>query len=281
MVRTFGVRRCWIGSVGAVALLVAGFGGLALAKSKGKITPVPASHAGATVLARTMMIHANQLINGAFAAVPPDGHPNAVSTLPLADFPRHGQAYVILTSGCATLATQSKGAGSPGCEDNGIPLRGTRDLTILRLVVRVPSNANCLSFRFRYLSQEYPTFVGSIYNDGFIAELDNSTWSAGANGKVNDPHISAPLNFAKDSKGHMISVNAVGPARMSAAFAKGTAYGGATRVLRASTPVTPGRHSLFLSIFDQGDRIYDSAVFIDQLAIDTRAPCTSGIAATQ
>jgi hypothetical protein len=281
MVRSLGVRRSLIGAVGALALLVAGFGGLALAKSKGKITPVAASHAGATQLARTMMVHPSQLISGRFAAVPPDGHPNAISTLPLAGFPRHGKAYVILTNGCATLASQPKGAGSPGCEDNGIPFRGTRDLTILRLVLRVPSNANCLSFRFRYLSEEFPTYVGSQFNDGFIAELDNSTWSAGANGHVNDPHISAPLDFAKDSKGHIISVNAAGPARMSSAFAKGTTYGGATRALRASTPVTPGRHALFLSIFDQGDRIFDSAVFIDQLTLNTRAPCTSGIAVTQ
>ena len=280
MVRSLGVRRCLIGAVGAL-LLVAGFGGMALAKSKGKITPVAESHAGATQLARTMMIHASQLVNGRFAAVPPDGHPDAVSTLQLPGFPRHGKAYVILTNGCATIAAQPKGTGSPGCIDNGIPFRGTRDLTILRLVLRVPSSANCLSFRFRYLSQEFPTYVGSRFNDGFIAELDNSTWSAGANGHVNDPHISAPLDFAKDSKGHIISVNAAGPARMSASFAKGTTYGGATRVLRASTPVTPGRHSLFLSIFDQGDRVFDSAVFIDQLALDSRAPCTSGIAATQ
>ena len=40
--------------------------------------------------------------------------------------------------------------------------------------------------------------------------------------------------------------------------------------LRASTRITPGIHSLFLSIFDQGDREYDSAVFVDQLTIDHR-----------
>jgi hypothetical protein len=68
---------------------------------------------------------------------------------------------------------------------------------------------------------------------------------------------------------------------MRASYADGTTYGGATRVLRAATRITPGRHTLFLSIFDQGDRSYDSAAFIDNLTIDKQASCKSGIAATQ
>jgi len=67
----------------------------------------------------------------------------------------------------------------------------------------------------------------------------------------------------------------------TAANANGTTYGGATPILRASTPITPGVHSLFLSIFDQGDRGFDSAAFIDNLTIDKHAPCTSGISVTQ
>ncbi len=68
---------------------------------------------------------------------------------------------------------------------------------------------------------------------------------------------------------------------MTAANANGTTYGGATPILRASTPITPGVHSLFLSIFDQGDRGYDSAAFVDNLTINHQAPCHSGIAHTQ
>ncbi|MGI8629671.1 MAG: choice-of-anchor L domain-containing protein [Solirubrobacteraceae bacterium] len=282
MIGASGGRRTLVGALGAL-LLLAGLsvGGVALAQSKGKITLVSESHAGATLLARTMMLDKHQLLSGRYAALPPDNHPNAVSTEPLAGFPRNGKSYAILTNGCAQLADHHGGAGRPGCRDNGIPVRGTRDLTILRLVVRVPSNANCLSFRFRFLSQEFPKFVGSMFNDGFIAELDNTTWSAGKNGDINDPHISAPRNFAKDSKGNIITINAAGPAALTVANANGTTYGGATRVLRASTPITPGNHSLFLSIFDQGDRQFDSAVFIDGLTINRRAPCTSGVAATQ
>lgn len=277
MVGSRAMRRCLIGALGALGLVV-GLGGVALAQQKGKITPVRQSaHTGATLLARAMMANPHQLLSGRFAAVPPDNFPNAISTEPLTGFPRHGKSYAILTNGCAQLADHHKYAGRPGCKDNGIPVRGVRDLTVLRLVVRVPHNANCLSFRFRYLSQEFPKFVGSPYNDGFIAELDYTNWSSG----VNVPHISAPHDFAKDSHGNIITINSAGPEAMTKANAAGTTYGGATRVLRASTPISSGNHSLFLSIFDQGDRSYDSAAFIDNLTINHRTPCTSGVAVTQ
>jgi len=277
MIGSRSMRRLLTGAAGTLGL-VAGLGGVALASHQGHITPVRQSaHTDATLLARAMMANPHQLLSGRFAAVPPDNFPNAISTEPLAGFPRRGKSYAILTNGCAQLADHGKGAGRPGCKDNGIPVRGVRDLTVLRLVVRVPNNANCLSFRFRYLSQEFPQFVGSQYNDGFIAELDYTNWSSG----FNTPHISAPHDFAKDSKGDIITINSAGPETITKANAAGTTYGGATRVLRASTSVTPGTHSLFLSIFDQGDRFYDSAAFIDNLTINHRSPCTSGVAVTQ
>lgn len=276
MTEVSGRRRAVLGAVSAL-LLLAGLGGVAQAQHAGSITPVSESHAGATQLARAMMANPHQLLSGRYAALPPDNHPNAVSTEPLAGFPRNGKSYAIMTNGCAQLADHHRYAGRPGCKDNGVPLRGTRDLNIVRLVVRVPQSANCLSFRFRYLSQEYPRYVGSQFNDGFIAELDYTSWSSG----FNTPHISAPHDFAKDSHGNIITINSAGPEALTKANAAGTTYGGATRVLRASTRVTPGTHSLFLSIFDQGDKSYDSAVFLDNLTINHQASCNSGVAVTQ
>ena len=64
---------------------------------------------------------------------------------------------------------------------------------------------------------------------------------------------------------------------MTAGHAKGTTYDGATQLLRASTPIKPGRHRLYLSIFDQGDRQYDSSVFVDHLTLDNRSDCAPGV----
>ena len=66
-------------------------------------------------------------------------------------------------------------------------VRGARDVTIMRIRVHVPQGANCLSFRFKFLSEEFPEFVGSEFNDAFIAEVGHSpTWSAGSNNRPDD-----------------------------------------------------------------------------------------------
>jgi hypothetical protein len=54
---------------------------------------------------------------------------------------------------------------------------------------------------------------------------------------------------------------------MSEGEAAGTTYDGATALLTAATPVSPGAHTLYLSIFDQGDTAWDSAAFVDNLRI--------------
>jgi hypothetical protein len=146
---------------------------------------------------------------------------------------------------------------------------------MLRIDLRIPKGANCLSFNFRFLSEEYPEFVDDIYNDAFVAELDQSNWSAATK---DDPAITAPNNFAVDRRRNPIRINRAGVDTMRRRNARGTTFDGATRVLRASTPITRGRHRLYLSIFDQGDRVYDSAVFLDNLRANRRTPCRSGLA---
>jgi uncharacterized repeat protein (TIGR01451 family) len=204
------------------------------------------------------------LVTGAaFVAIPPLGTPHGIGDSPLAGFPLSGGTFAILTTGNAAFADQPNSGSDTSASDGGVSVRGDtdHDVSILRIDLDVPGDANCLSIAFRFLSEEYPEFVGSPFNDAFIAELDNSTWTTSGTA------ISAPDNFAFDPSHNVISVNAAGPTNMTQANAAGTTYDGATPLLTASTPVTPGPHSLFLSIFDQGDDIFDSAVFLDRLVI--------------
>lgn len=253
--------------------------GLATAKAeRSRIDPTPNRSSqearAAKRLAQAIAVHPRIVRRARFSALPPFSDPTAISTKRLARFPRHGSSFAILTNGDAKLADNRDTSGFSGVEIGGPSVRGARDVTILRIELRVPARANCLSFRFRYLSEEFPEYVNSEYNDAFIAELDESTWTAGS--KL-DPRILSPKNFAVDSKGNRISVNAVGDASVRERTARGTTYDGATRILRASTPVTLRRHILYLSIFDQGDRVFDSAVFLDRLTLNRRKPCTSGV----
>jgi hypothetical protein len=160
----------------------------------------------------------------------------------------------------------------------GGALRGDsdEDVSILDLTLNVPATTNsCLKFDFRFLSEEYPEYVGDIYNDAFIAELDTSDWS------TEGSEITGAQNFAKDPSNNPITINATGPAAVSAVNSAGTTYdAGTQRITAAHTlPNTAGTHHLFLSIFDQGDDILDSAVFVDNVRVVNDASCTNGVAA--
>src|SRR5680860_679786 len=257
------------------------FAGLALAihngASKKRIQPVSRSDAGATHLAQAIFEgNGRRFVRAKFVTTPPGNGPVGISNKPTSGFPRRGGVFAILTTGCAGYADKRNWGGATGCRGGGPKVRGARDATIWRIRVKVPRGANCLSFRFKFLSEEFPEFVGSEYNDAFIAEVDHSpSWDASGNQR---PTITAPDNFATTRKGkNIISVNAAGIAKVSRAAAKGTTYDAATGKLRASTPVKPGQRLLYLSLFDQGDRQWDSAVFIDRLLVRHANSCKSGL----
>ncbi len=266
-----------IGLVGGLLMLFGGAIGVADAasKSKGKITAGSQreSRIEAERLSRTFVVR-KQGPSSVFVTRPPYGRVAARSTKKLAGFPRSGKSFMILSTGDALLADNKDSSGSSGVSAGGPTIRGSRDVTIFRVNLQVPKGKNCLSFRFKFLTEEYPEFVGEIFNDGFIAELDDTTWNTNT---IGSPIITAPGNFAVDSMGNRISVNGVGSASVTAGQAKGTTYDGATRVLRASTRITPGKHRLYLSVFDQGDRQYDSAAFVDRLGLTRSAKCATGV----
>ena len=215
----------------------------------------------ASSIANAITSDGSFVTGASFDTIPPFGQPNAMSDSELAGFPINGPDYGILTTGSADLADDPNDSEFSGAENEGPNVRGDSDfdVTVLKIDLDVPSSVNCLSFDFRFFSEEFPEFVGSDFNDAFIAELDNSTWSTSGS------TIGAPNNFAFDPNGGLISINSTGTTSVSAEDAAGTTYDAATQVLEAKTPITPGNHSLYLSIFDQGDHAYDSAVFIDNL----------------
>lgn len=261
----------------ALSLFTAG-GSFALHGKGGKgISAVDRSDSSATHLARSILQGGQQpkLVRSKFVTIPPGGQPVAISEQPLAGFPRKGGAFAILSTGCALLADNPNKSPSLSCRNGGVKTRGARDVIVWRIRVKVPKGANCLSFRFKFLSDEYPEWVGSIFNDALIAEVGRSPrWKASGS---QDPTITAPQNFATTRDGNLVSVNGTGVARVTRRAAKGTTYDAATGKLRASTRVKPGSQLLYISLFDQGDRQYDSAVFIDRLLARKAANCRSGV----
>jgi Bacterial Ig-like domain (group 1) len=241
------------------------------------VTPVPNNAAGALAIANAMAATPGLVTGASFVTAPPLDSPNGTADSALTEFPTNGSTFGILTSG--SVANVDDPGLFTSIDLGGGNVRGDTDLdvSILKVDLTAPQGSNCLTFDFKFLSEEFPFYVGSQFNDAFIAELDSSTWTTSGSA------ISAPNNFAFDGNGDVVSVNSTGIGGMSAANGTGTAYdgdgstsipppaggsaGGATVLLSASTQVTPGAHSVYLSIFDQGDHILDSAVFLDNLVV--------------
>src|SRR5581483_1976333 len=141
------------------------------------------------------------------------------------------------------------------------------DMVQLRLLLQPPPGARCLAFDFAFYSEEFPEIVGSTFNDFFLAELGGSPF------QIVGSTIDAPLNFARDTAGNEISVNALFGITEDTA----TTYDGATPLLRAVAllPET-ATVELVLTISDLGDSSYDSAVFLDGFACLFTPDCSTG-----
>jgi uncharacterized repeat protein (TIGR01451 family) len=223
------------------------------------------------------------LVGAAYEALPPVGTANGVWMSPLSFFPTLGDSFATLTTGNFSLADDPNESGSSGADDGGRNVRGDSDfdVTVLRIDCAPVVPANCLSLDFAFYSEEYPEFVGSSFNDAFVAELNTSTWSTVGS------MISAPDNFAFDPLGDPVTINSTGATSMTPENAVGTTYDGATTLLSASrffesgdlNGALPGTISLYLSIFDQGDPVYDSAAFVDNVRVgivNSEGECIGG-----
>ena len=225
-------------------------------------------------IARAMIEDESWLAGASFDTIPPLGNPNMVGTSALGGFPRHGPTHGILTSGDAELADDPNNSTGSGAGIGGSNVRGDSDfdVTVLKVDLNVPAEMNCVSVNFRFLSEEFPEFVGQDFNDAFIAEVGSSTWTTSGS------TITAPDNFAFDPANNPISINAAGFTGMTSAQAAGTTYDGATPLLSASQEIGTGARSIYLSIFDQGDGVFDSAVQLDRLRLSNVPPesCNPG-----
>jgi hypothetical protein len=250
----------------AAALMVAGVGAIAPEAAGAAVTAATNDDAGALAISQALASPQANITGASWSSIT-GGTPNGTSDSPLADFPTDGSSFGVLTSGNVSAVPAP---GTFASTDNaGGPVRGDTDMdvSILKTDFTAPGGSNCLTFDFKFLSEEFPDFVGGSVNDAFVAELDTSNWTTASN------VITAPNNFAFDGNGDVVSINSTGVGGMTPAGGTGTAFdggdnqGAGTQVLHASRQVTPGAHSLYFSLFDQGDTVYDSAVFLDNLRV--------------
>jgi len=235
------------------------------------LAPHPASFVAAAAVSDQ-----TGLTGGEYQSRPDDLVTAAALSGLLPGFPLDGASYMALSTGAIDdLADAQSDQSVTLSGDAGgavIPARGpsARDVTVVQIGLDVPAWARCLSFAFRFFTEETPS-AGVAFRDSFLAEIDASTWTTTAS------TLSAPLNIAYGPSGQVVSVNGLADAPTTHAAAAGTPFDWATPTLRASAAVTPGAHTLYLSLFDQDDSARDSAVLVDRLQFSAGACMTGAV----
>jgi len=216
----------------------------------------PASAADLTV---AMGVQPADLISATFSV---DGIAGAVVYGSLGFLaPTEGDTFVVMSTGNAQPVNFYPYGGWIGTSDDFLsvdngnpsgpgPLGGEAyDIVALNLTLRAPDWAKSFSFNFRFMSEEYPEFVGSSFNDFFSCLLDGT-------------------NIAFDTEGNIINVNNnfFDPTLTP----EGTVFDGATVLLTSKAPVTGGAtFELDFIVGDISDSIYDTAVFLDNFRFST------------
>lgn len=158
--------------------------------------------------------------------------------------------FLVLSTGDASSIRGSNSSGSQGTDLGDSGVAGDTATVSFTLPVPVTNRPQKLKFDFMFLSEEYPEYVGSRFNDIFSATVNGA-------------------EVAIDQNGNPINVNSV---LFSGVEATGTYFDGRSSLLTASYIVDSGASSLnvVFTIGDVGDGVYDSAVMLDNVRFEQR-----------
>ena len=156
---------------------------------------------------------------------------------------------LIMSTGLASQVADANTSGGQGTDLGAGGAAG--DSVSLSFAITAPVSADNFIFDFTFLSEEFPEFVGSQFNDFFSVLINGEEVALDVDG---DP-ITVNNNFFDGS----LSTD-------------GTLFDGRTPLLRVTAPLTPGGQTLSvaLQIADVGDGIFDSAAFISNFGFSSR-----------
>lgn len=180
---------------------------------------------------------------------------------PNAGFAVDGADFAVLSTGDAqdaqgvTEASASTNHTVPVPMPPGAPPPAIYDVTTFRVDFDVSPLHDCVAFSYKVFTEEPAEADANRTPDGFIAELDASTWTMTPGG------MNAPDDITGNDDGVQSSESF-----FSAAEAANTPYDRATPVLHAFAEVTTWpSHSLYFTVYDGTDGLNDTAVFLDDL----------------
>ena len=180
--------------------------------------------------------------------------------------PRKGASMVVLSTGRVwASALPEPGTDFP-------PLGPEGDVVSLRLTVNVPAGANRLSFRYNFLTAEFPEFLGSEFNESLLVRVTDVTGSRLLRvASVNESRF-FDASFTRAGGTGFDLLLADDPSGVDAFpgdFPVGTRLfpdAGLTDFQTACVDISSGGQvTLEFEIRDVGDGLMDSAVVIDNI----------------
>ncbi len=189
--------------------------------------------------------------------------------------PNPGTAFNVDSTPPAAYLAANGGAlpSSAGCSGNCPAGTGANDPVNLRAQIKVPTNAQSMSYKFRFFSSEYWTYSCTTFNDFYLALLTSTAMG-----------IPADKNISFDAAGNPVSVNNgffevcqpkgcyTCPSGLGGLAGTGMQLnsgstgptGGATNWLTTTAPVVGGETiTMEFMVFDVSDNILDTNVLLD------------------
>lgn len=169
-------------------------------------------------------------------------------------------AYLAANGGTLPSSASCNGACDPGA--------GANDSVLLRLTIRVPTNALSFNYDFRFFSSEYWTYACTQFNDFYLALLDSNAAGLPADGNISFDSNNNPVSVNNGFFEHCVA-NGCYTCPNGAGALAGTGMelgntGGGTVWLNTTAPIVPGEvMTLDLTIFDVSDNVLDSLVLLD------------------
>ena len=191
---------------------------------------------------------------------------------------RRVRRSAILTNGSATLHGRIRTAPAVAVRPmEAWPSGATRTATctVLKIPFTVPAGSNCLSFDFKFLSDEYPEFVES---QSTSRSSPSSTPPTGARTAARSARRAT--SAIDPSSGKSSASTRAGNTSFTAAEAAGTTYDGATPKLSASKAAAPVcAHAVSLDLRPRRPSL-GFRVFVDGLSVgfvpNPTAQCVPG-----
>lgn len=233
-------------------------------------------------LALAILKDESSLVNSFYTDNDQSGHRQAIVLSSLGTMiPTHNNTFALFSTGIAGSNPVTTNAENPG-DERGTWFRNKyghpRDYATLTMTLQVPLYMHYLYYDVQFFSAEWPEYIGTKYNDKLTVTVDSP--SQGISEYMFDVNSGYFVLDSHDIKGTGFDIFALSGNPSTVDLVDTTpripgADAGASDLIPiggVTHPVSPNEQvTVTIKIKDNGDNLFDSAAFIDNLRFSGHA----------